>query len=70
VKPANADDKVAIVTVASRGIGRGIALGLGEARWTVYVTGRTLVAALVADPRVIEKTGQALTSRSSRATTE
>jgi dehydrogenase/reductase SDR family member 1 len=35
-------DRVAIVTGASRGIGRGIALGLGEAGWTVYVTGRTL----------------------------
>src|SRR6516162_7286208 len=34
--------KVAIVTGASRGIGRGVALGLGEAGWTVYVTGRTL----------------------------
>jgi dehydrogenase/reductase SDR family protein 1 len=34
--------KVAIVTGASRGIGRGVALGLGEARWTVYVSGRSL----------------------------
>lgn len=34
--------KVAIVTGASRGIGRGVALGLGEAGWTVYVTGRTI----------------------------
>ena len=34
--------KVAIVTGASRGIGRGVALGLGEGGWTVYVTGRTL----------------------------
>lgn len=34
--------RVAIVTGASRGIGRGIALGLGEAGWAVYVTGRTV----------------------------
>lgn len=33
---------IAIVTGASRGIGRGAALGLGEAGWTVYLTGRTL----------------------------
>jgi dehydrogenase/reductase SDR family member 1 len=33
---------VAIATGASRGIGKGVALGLGEAGCTVYVTGRTL----------------------------
>lgn len=32
---------VALVTGASRGIGRGIAVGLGEAGATVYVTGRS-----------------------------
>lgn len=33
--------KVAIVTGASRGIGKGAALGLAEAGATVYITGRT-----------------------------
>lgn len=39
---ARKHSKVAIVTGASRGVGRGIAIGLGEAGWIVYVTGRTL----------------------------
>ena len=33
--------RVAVVTGASRGVGKGIALGLGEAGAIVYVTGRT-----------------------------
>jgi NAD(P)-dependent dehydrogenase (short-subunit alcohol dehydrogenase family) len=39
--PLPLKDKVALVTGASRGVGRGVALGLGEAGATVYVTGRT-----------------------------
>jgi NAD(P)-dependent dehydrogenase (short-subunit alcohol dehydrogenase family) len=34
--------QVAVVTGASRGVGRGIALALGEAGATVYVTGRSI----------------------------
>lgn len=37
-----AKDKVALVTGASRGAGAGIARGLGELGYTVYVTGRTV----------------------------
>ena len=34
-------DRIAVVTGASRGVGRGVALALGEQGATVYVTGRT-----------------------------
>jgi NAD(P)-dependent dehydrogenase (short-subunit alcohol dehydrogenase family) len=36
------DSKVALVTGASRGCGRGIARVLGEAGWMVYLTGRSV----------------------------
>jgi len=50
--------RVALVTGASRGVGKGIALGLGEARATVYITGRTLEEgkAVVALPGTIRQT--------------
>ena len=39
---ANLNGKVAVVTGASRGVGKGVALALGEAGAIVYVTGRTI----------------------------
>jgi len=39
--PPDLRGAVALVTGASRGVGKGVALGLGEAGATVYVTGRT-----------------------------
>ncbi|MGB8943464.1 MAG: SDR family NAD(P)-dependent oxidoreductase [Streptomyces sp.] len=40
-QPPRLDGSVAVVTGASRGVGRGIALALGSAGATVYVTGRS-----------------------------
>jgi dehydrogenase/reductase SDR family member 1 len=58
--------RVAIVTGASRGIGRGVAVGLGEAGWTVYVTGRTLHDADSDRPGSITNTAEQVTRAGGR----
>jgi NAD(P)-dependent dehydrogenase (short-subunit alcohol dehydrogenase family) len=57
--------KVAVVTGASRGAGRGIALVLGEAGATVYVTGRSVRGQATTEnlPGTVEDTAEAVTAR-------
>ena len=54
---------VALVTGASRGIGKGIALALGDAGATVYLTGRTVEPGTAALPGTIGETAEAVTKR-------
>lgn len=56
--------KIALVTGASRGAGRGIAFELGSAGATVYVTGRSVRGDTTDDrPETIEETADGVTSR-------
>lgn len=54
--------KVAVVTGASKGIGKGIAEGLGEAGCTVYFTGRSTSEDSPAPPMTIEATAASVTA--------
>ena len=55
--------RVAVVTGASRGIGKGIALALGEAGATVYVTGRTVSSDEHPLPGTVGETAEEVTAR-------
>ena len=58
-------DTVALVTGASRGAGRGIALELGAAGATVYVTGRSVAGGPTTDnvPGTVDETASEVTAR-------
>lgn len=57
--------KVVVVAGATRGAGRGIALTLGEAGATIYVTGRSTrgKSAMVGRPETIEETAELVNAR-------
>jgi NAD(P)-dependent dehydrogenase (short-subunit alcohol dehydrogenase family) len=61
-------NNVALVTGASRGAGRGIALELGSAGATVYVSGRSIRGGPTTDnvPGTIEETAKEVTDRGGR----
>ena len=54
--------KVALVTGASRGVGKGIALGLGEVGATIYITGRSVEegTAIGVKPGSLHQTAEAV----------
>ncbi|MBM7519492.1 SDR family NAD(P)-dependent oxidoreductase [Nocardioides nitrophenolicus] len=56
-------NRVAIVTGASRGLGKGIALALGDAGYTVYVTGRSVAPGSHDLGGTIGETAAAVTER-------
>jgi NAD(P)-dependent dehydrogenase (short-subunit alcohol dehydrogenase family) len=60
------DTKVAVVTGASRGAGRGIAEALGAAGYTVYVTGRTELPGQAPLPGTIHETASSVTAAGGR----
>ncbi len=70
-KGPNLKGKVAVVSGASRGVGRGIACVLGECGATVYVTGRSVRGAPTTDnaPGTIEDTAEQVTARGGRGIT-
>ena len=58
-----ADRRVAWVTGASRGVGRGVATALGQAGWVVYVTARSSAARRTGHlPGTVEEAAAAVTA--------
>jgi dehydrogenase/reductase SDR family member 1 len=60
------ENRIAVVTGATRGVGKGIARELGAAGATVYVTGRTSAAAGSSSDLTIEAAADAVTAAGGR----
>ena len=67
-RPPDLYGAVALVTGASRGVGRGIALSLGDAGATVYVTGRSARGSATTEdlPGTVDATADDVTARGGR----
>jgi NAD(P)-dependent dehydrogenase (short-subunit alcohol dehydrogenase family) len=66
-EPGGASGRVAWVTGASRGVGRGIAVALGRTGWTVYVTARSSAAGRTGHlPGTVEQAAAAVTAAGGR----
>jgi NAD(P)-dependent dehydrogenase (short-subunit alcohol dehydrogenase family) len=68
MSPNKARESIVVVTGASRGAGKGIALALGATGSTVYVTGRTTQIRTAPLPGTVCETAEEITRAGARST--